>query len=91
LSDSGLRRVTAFPARQPPFRPVEKQVETRGNTPGRNIEQDTSQGCLKSEYLTLLNSFSVVENCVREAPSAAGVIFPHQPPKAFNEKELYGR
>jgi hypothetical protein len=59
---------------------------------GKKIEQETSQKCLKSEYLTLLSSFSVIEHMIQRAPGpAAGVLLYRQPPKSFNEKELYGR
>jgi hypothetical protein len=61
-------------------------------TPGKKIEQEASRKCLKSEYLTLLNSFRVLQDCDYKAPGpAAGAMLWCQPPKSFNEKELYGR
>lgn len=64
----------------------------RGRADGQKIERDTSGHCLKSEYLTLLNSFRVLEIADYKVvePVPAGLL-PCQPPKSFNEKELYGR
>jgi hypothetical protein len=57
----------------------------------RKIEHDTSRQCHKSEYLTLLNSFRVLQDLIREtAVPNPGVKSPIYPPKSFNEKELYG-
>ena len=64
----------------------------RRESAGKKIEQDTSRGCLKSEYLTLLNSFRVLQpfDCKAFGPAHGGLVSYH-PPKLFNEKELYGR
>ena len=67
-------------------------VKPGGKRPGKKIEQEASGKCLKSEYLTLLNSFRVLQKCDYTALSPARDGFlPRQPPKSFNEKELYGR
>ena len=64
----------------------------RRNASGKKIEQGTSQKCLKSEYLTLLNSFRVLQDSVYTGTGpAAGAVLACKPPKLFNEKELYGR
>jgi hypothetical protein len=63
-----------------------------GRATGKKIEQDTSPKCLKSEYLTLLNSFRVLQTSHYTATGpAAGAVLYRSPPKSFNEKELYGR
>jgi hypothetical protein len=74
------------------FLPKSTPARTEWEAAGEKIEQYTSQSCLKSEYLTLLNSFRVLQDFDCKAPEpAAGGFLSCQPPKAFNEKELYGR
>jgi hypothetical protein len=74
------------------FLPGEMATEDGCNSPRKKIEQGTSQSCLKSEYLTLLNSFRVLQDFDYRSPGPlAGGILSCQPPKLFNEKELYGR
>ena len=76
------------PLSSPPVGSVEPGVETRG----KKFEHETSQDCLKSEYLTLLNSFRVLQDSDYKALGHAHDGLPScQPPKSFNEKELYGR
>ena len=67
--------------------PVKREVKPIS----KKIEQDTARKCLKSEYLTLLNSFRVLQDCDCRALGPAAGAWCCQPPKSFNEKELYGR
>jgi hypothetical protein len=72
--------------------PVGRQAKTGRKVPCEKIEQDASESCLKSEYLTLLNSFRVLQHCDYKALGpAVGSLSSWLPPKLFNEKELYGR
>ncbi len=58
----------------------------------KKIEHGTSDQCQKSEYLTLLNSFRMLQDVIHEPPGPlAGGKSWRYPPKSFNEKELYGR
>jgi hypothetical protein len=63
----------------------------RGRADGQKIERDTSGHCLKSEYLTLLNSFRMLQTVIDKAPTITtdGTLSIH-PPKIIDEKELYG-
>ena len=45
-----------------------------------------------AKYLTLLNTFRMLQDVINEAAvPTAGIKSSIQPPKSFNEKELYGR
>src|SRR5205085_1208108 len=71
---------------------AEKRPKRQGRAPGKKIEQHTSRSCLKSEYLTLLNTFRMLEDFDHKASGSALEDLPScKPPKLFNEKELYGR
>jgi hypothetical protein len=81
-----------LPAIRAAFLPGLRREKPGVKLPGKKIEQEASQSCLKSEYLTLLNSFRVLQHCDYKALGpAVGPFSPCLPPKLFNEKELYGR
>ena len=80
-----------------PAIPAAFWVKSRGQPigvrePSKKNEHETSRRCLKSEYLTLLNTFRVLQDCLRRAYGlATDALLSCKPPKPFDEKELYGR
>jgi len=60
-------------------------------TATKKIEQDASGNCRKSEYLTLLNTFGILQRVIGKtlANTINGKLLT-QSPNIIDEKELYG-
>jgi hypothetical protein len=58
----------------------------------KNLNKTHLKAVSDAKYLTLLNTFGMLEDVINEAAvPTAGMKSSIQPPKSFNEKELYGR
>jgi hypothetical protein len=58
----------------------------------KNLNKTHLKAVSDAKYLTLLNTFRMLQDVINEAAvPTAGIKSSIQPPKSFNEKELYGR